>query len=178
MLVITLSPERTLPPGEDDLGRDRVGYKPTMSPGAVYDANHGTWHLGKKALEQRYALFSFEGTVIQAISIDDIERVAGTYAGREASRRSVIHGTILANGHSIHDQYVGQRSPIPPQRNPVGYFKAPEELAQTFCSCGCGGQTDAEFLTGHDQAALHDRVRQIGTVKEFIEWFNNLRKPF
>jgi hypothetical protein len=178
MIIITLGPERKLEAGEDDLGRDRVGYNPAMSPGALYDANHGTWHLGERASRERYALVAFEGTVVQAIGINSIEPVAGTYAGRETSKRSVVHGDILNDGHPVHDRYVGRPSPIPPQRNPVGYFDAPED--HTPCLCGCGEPTPAgkDFIAGHDQTALHDRVRQIGTVKEFIEWFDNLRRPF
>jgi hypothetical protein len=29
-------------------------------------------------------------------------------------------------------------------------------------------------VTGHDQRALHNRVRQIGSVAEFIDWFDNV----
>jgi hypothetical protein len=35
--------------------------------------------------------------------------------------------------------------------------------------------TGADFLTGHDQTALHDRVRQIGTVAEFLDWLDVVR---
>jgi hypothetical protein len=111
MIIITLGPERKLEAGEDDLGRDRVGYNPTMSPGALYDANHGMWHLGERASREN-ALVAFEGTVVQAIGINHIEPVAGTYAGRETSKRSVIHGDILTDGHPVHDRYVGHPSPV------------------------------------------------------------------
>jgi len=174
MIVITLGPEQMLEPGEDDLGRDRVGYSRTMSPAALYDANHGTWHLGERASRERYALIAFQGKVVQAIEIRSIEPVAGTYAGRESSRRSVIHGEVLAKGHPIHDKYVAKPSPIPPQRNPVGYYDAPED--HTPCLCGCGEATPAgkDFITGHDQTALHNRVRQIGTVRQFMDWFDSV----
>ena|SRR6266550_4255044 len=117
----------------------------------------------------------FDGTGVLAIEIDRIEPVSGTVGGRESSRRSVIHGDALTEGHPIYDTYVGKPSPIPPQRNPIGYFNAPEE--QTPCLCGCGGQTPAgkDFIPGHDQTAVHERVRQIGTVRDFIDWFDRVR---
>ncbi|MET8335224.1 hypothetical protein ABZV14_32700 [Streptosporangium canum] len=175
MIVITLGPERMIDPSEDDLGRDRIGYSETMSPMALYDAGHGAWHLGERAHRENFALLAFDGTGVLAIQIDRVEPVSGTVEGRESSRRSVIHGAILTTGHPIHDTYVGRPSPIPPQRNPVGYYDAPEEHAP--CQCGCGGQTPAgkDFITGHDQTALHDRVRQLGTVRDFIEWFDRVR---
>lgn len=144
----------------------------------MYDANHGTWHLGERASRARYALVTFEGTVVQTIAINRIEPVAGTYAGKETSKRSVIHGNVLTAGHPVYDRYAGQGSSIAPQRNPVGYYDAPED--HTACLCGCGAPTPGgkDFIPGHNQTALHDRVRQIGTVKEFIDWFDNLRKPF
>lgn len=175
MIVITLGAERVVDPREDDLGRDRVGYSATMSPMALYDASHGAWHLGERANREHFALVTFGETGVLAIDIDRIEPVSGMVGGREGSRRSVIHGDILAKGHPIYDTYVGKRSPIPPQRNPIGYFDAPEEHAP--CLCGCGGPTPAgkDFIAGHDQTALHDRVRQIGTVRDFIDWFDRVR---
>lgn len=175
MIVITLGPERMIDPHGDDLGRDRVGYSATMSPMALYDASRGAWHLGERASREHFALVTFDGTGVLAIKIDRIEPVSGATSGREGSRRSVIHGEVLTKGHPIYDTYVGKPSPIPPQRNPIGYFDALEE--QTPCQCGCGGQTPAgkAFITGHDQTALHDRVRQLGTVRDFIEWFDRVR---
>jgi hypothetical protein len=174
MIVIILGSERTVDPEQDDLGRDRVGFSKTMSPLALYDANHGCWHLGERASREHFALLTFDGTGVLAIKIDHIEPVPARAGGRESSRRSVIHGAILTEGHQIYDTYVGKSSPIPPQRNPVGYYDAPEE--QTSCRCGCGGQTLAgkDFIPGHDQTALHDRVRQIGTVRDFIDWFDRV----
>ena len=49
MLHITLSGERMIDQAGDDLGRDRVGFSPTMSPLALYDANHGCWKLGPRS---------------------------------------------------------------------------------------------------------------------------------
>lgn len=89
-----------------------------MSPDALYEANHGTWHLSDRVGQQRYALFTFEGIGVQAIEIDRVERVAETIPGKERSRRSVIRGTILQPGHPVSDAYVDQPSPVPRAATP------------------------------------------------------------
>ncbi len=44
--------------------------------------------------------------------------------------------------------------------------------------CGRGGTAmGRDFLAGHDQTALHDRVKKIGTVAEFLDWFDDLTEP-
>ncbi|WP_143175592.1 hypothetical protein [Cryptosporangium aurantiacum] len=96
-----------------------------MSEAAVYEANHGTWKLGPRAVDEQYALLTFEGTVVQAIEIDRVERVAETVPGREGSSRSVIHGKVLQPGGRVYDAYVDQPSPVPPGRNPVRYYDEP-----------------------------------------------------
>jgi hypothetical protein len=41
------------------------------------------------------------------------------------------------------------------------------------CACGCGAvAVRGDFAPGHDQRAIHDRIRKVGTVREFIEWFD------
>jgi len=103
MLHITLGEERSVDPEVDELGRDRVGFSPSMSQGALYDANHGCWKLGPRAQKERYMLVSFAGEVRQAIEIESIEPVA-------RGGRSVVHGTILREGHWVYDKYVGKSS--------------------------------------------------------------------
>jgi hypothetical protein len=44
------------------------------------------------------------------------------------------------------------------------------------CSCGCGEEIFVgEFVRGHEQTALHQRVTQIGTIPEFLRWFDAVR---
>ncbi|TSB18169.1 hypothetical protein [Streptomyces benahoarensis] len=172
MIVISLGPERRVDPGEDELGRDRVGYGPTMSPTALYDACHGTWHLGERAQRERFALMTCDGVGVLAVAIDRVEPAPGGDEGREGARRSVIHGAVLTPGHAVHDAYVGKPSPLPPQRNPVGYFDAPEERSPCLCGCGEGTPAGKDFVTGHDQTAVHDRIRQLGGVRGFLAWFD------
>lgn len=188
MIHITLSKERSLDdPSSDPLKRDRVGFKETMSPIALYDANHGTWVLGPKAWKERYALFTFGGVVRQAVEISSIEKVIHREPTDTRDDRSVIHGTILDEGHPVYDRYVGKTSPVQGVRNPVTYFDDDidyfdddiDDAASDSqpCRCGCGGGVvvNKEFLAGHDQTALHARVKQIGTVAEFLDWFDVVR---
>lgn len=174
MIHITLGPEKIKDPAEDELGRDRVGYSPTMSPLALYDAAHGCWVLGERAQRERFALFSFGGIVRQAVEIEGIEQVTDRAADDARDNRSVIHGKVLGPGDNVYDAYVDKPSPVQGVRNPVTYVSSPATAHP--CRCGCGGSvTDKDFLPGHDQTALHDRVRQIGTVADFLVWFDVVR---
>lgn len=168
MLHITLGPEAPTDPSKDDLGRSTIGFSPRMTPHELYEANHGCWKLGARAQNERYYLASFDGIVRQAVEIDRVEKSSpdGT--------RSVIHGAILRPGHPVYDKWVGKRSPVQGVRNPITYFE--DEADGRPCRCGCGGTSlGKDFLPGHDQTALHDRVRQIGTVAEFLTWFDIVR---
>ena len=174
MIHITLGPEKSVDPAKDALGRDRIGFSETMSPLALYDANHGTWVLGPRALKEQYALVTFQGIVRQAIEIEDIERVTGVEPGDRQEGRSVIQGRVLSSGHPVHDEYVDKESPVQGVRNPVTYFEAPEEGRPCLCRCGAMVQ-GRDFLPGHDQTALHARVKQIGSVADFLKWFDTVR---
>lgn len=138
-----------------------------MSELALYDANHGCWKLGPRANKEQYAIVSFGGIVRQAIDIDNIEPV-------ERGSRSVVNGSILRPGHPVYDKYVDKKSPVQGMRNPITYFD--DEVDGRPCMCGCRGSVSVrDFLPGHDQTALHDRVKQIGTVAEFLIWFDIVR---
>src|SRR5450631_1242306 len=175
MIHITLAPERAVDPNQDPLHRDRIGFSDTMSPLALYDANHGTWVLGERAQGERYALVTFQSVVRQAIEIESIDKVVEVPASDpQEGRRSVINGKILAAGHPVYDQYVGKTSPVQGVRNPVTYVEGPVD--ENPCKCGCGGTVASkDFLPGHDQTALHDRVKQTGTVAQFLIWFDIVR---
>ncbi|QTE30325.1 hypothetical protein [Pengzhenrongella sicca] len=179
MIHITLGAERHVDPTQDALHRDRVGYSDQMSQLALYDANHGTWKLGERAQGEQYTLMSYGGFVRQAIEIESIDPVVGVPAGDKQEGRSIINGRVLTAGHPVYDMYVHKTSPVQGVRNPVTYVDGPVD--QSPCRCGCGGMVAGrEFLPGHDQTALHDRVRQIGTVAQFLDWFDVVRgtRPF
>lgn len=168
MLHITLGRARSIDPATDDLGRSVVGFSARMSDQDLYEANHGCWKLGPRARGERYYLASYEGVIRQAVEIDRIERSS------PGGPRSVIHGRVLKAGHPVFDRWVGQASPVTGVRNPITYFD--DEADGGICLCGCSGATlGNDFLPGHDQKAMHDRVRQIGTVAEFIQWFDVVR---
>lgn len=163
MISITTGPARAIDPAEDELGRSIVGYSDDMTAEQLYEANHGCWVLGTKADSQQYAILTFQGIVRQAIEIESIDPTS--------SNRRVINGKILEAGHPVHDAYVGKPSPVGKVRNPITYFDAP--VARRACKCGCGADvTKGYFLPGHDQRAIHDRIAKIGSVADFIDWFD------
>ena len=77
--------------------------------------------------------------------------------------------------HPVHQAYVGQPTPDSARvRNPVTYFDS--TVGGWPCGCGCGDEIYAgEFVRGHEQTALHQRVAQIGTIPEFLRWFDAVR---
>jgi len=140
-----------------------VGYDTSMTEHELYEANRGCWVLGTRTDVEDYALISYGGVVKQALRIDDIVATSG---GRRA-----LEGEILKAGHEVYDNYVGKPSPVSRVRNPITYF-APA-VGQRLCRCGCDGTVEkGAFLPGHDQRAIHERVSKVGTVVDFIEWFD------
>lgn len=178
MIHITLGKLKKVPAELDGLGRSQVGFDPAMSPQEAYEANHGEWVMGERADKEKFALFSFDGLVRQAIEIESIEVTNIREPGDTRGDRKTLHGRILHKGHPVHDKYVGKTSPITGVRNPVTYVDD-LELEANDCGCGCGGKSGKnDFIPGHDQTAVHDRVRQVGTVREFINWFDALSGPW
>lgn len=164
MIHITLGPMRDVNPKEDQLGRDHVGWDANMDDEALFRANRGCWVLGERAEREQYALLSHNGEVRMAIEIDRLVPVAG---GRKA-----MEGRFLKPGDAVYDAYVGGEPPVESARNPITYFDSPH--GTRVCHCGCGEPVATGwFLIGHDQKALHARVAKVGTVREFIDWFDN-----
>jgi hypothetical protein len=171
MIHITLASEKPSPPN-DPLGRTRYGYSPEMTPEEIYDNTHGYYILGARADRERYALFSAPdkpgpNKVVLAVEIDRIDPVPGKPGYRQ------IMGQILTKGHPVFDTYAGKPSPVVGVRNPVSYVDTDEDLQR--CQCGCGAQVShGPFVSGHDQRALHERVAKIGTVAQFLRWFDQI----
>lgn len=166
---------------EDGLHRTHVGYREGMSGQEMYDANHGEWAIGTKRQEtEHFALFSFNGTVIQAIEVGDFELTRRFEKHDKRDNKYTMHGTILDGTHPVHQKYVGNSTPVTPGRNPVRYFSDPEfdKGAGRPCRCGCGKTTTAgDFIPGHDQRAIHERIARIGTVADFLDWMDIVRPP-
>jgi hypothetical protein len=141
MLHIRLGEHRPVDPLVDDLGRTAVGYRHGMSETEMYEANHGCWRLGPRAQDERYAIFSFDGVVRQALEISHVEPAP------KRSMRSIVHGRILSPGHHIHDQYVGRAAPESRGRNPVSYV--PDDI-------GSHDQDGRTFHVGVHGAGIGD----------------------
>jgi hypothetical protein len=91
-------------------------------------------------------------------------------------RRSIV-GRVLTDGHPVRDAYLHRRDPLDNEsRNPVGYVELPEEeqFRLRACACGCGTETKRDFAPGHDQKAIHDRIKAHfeGSTLAFIHWMD------
>lgn len=169
MLHITLGDRRPVDPKQDELGRTHVGYEPGMSDAEMYEANRGCWVLGERADEENYALFSHKGVVKMAMTIDRIEATT--------SKRRALVGRVLTAGDRVHDIYVGGPALIQKARNPITYVEDPRFDAR-LCACGCGTQISrGDWVPGHDQKALHERIARVGSVKQFVQWFDEHFQP-
>lgn len=180
MIHITVGPWKEADP-EDGLQRTHVGYRPGMSQQELFRANHGEWAIGTKRQDsEHYALFSFAGKVIQAIEIHAFERTRRFEKHESRDDKYTMNGSILGPGHPVYEKYFDEFTPteVTPGRNPVRYFKDPEFDNATGrpCRCGCGESTAAgDFIPGHDQKAIHERIARIGTVAEFLDWMDVVR---
>lgn len=146
----------------------------------MYEANHGEWAIGARGQKENYALFSFGRTVIQAVEIESLELTKAFDRSPDEKRddRYTIHGKILGPGHPVYDKYVSKETPVSIARNPVRYFQDPEFDGGSGkpCRCGCGELTmRGDFIPGHDQKAIHERIARIGTVAEFVDWMDVVR---
>ena len=135
-----------------------------MSDEECYYNNRGRWVLGERADREDFALFSArdaEGRKLFRMAIE-IERIEDARDGRRA-----MVGKILRAGHPVYDGYVGREAPA--SRNPVTYIDEQEP-----CACGCGelAAPGKDFLPGHDQRAIHERITRVGSVREFVDWFD------
>jgi hypothetical protein len=147
------------------LPRQHAGWDPTLTDDQVYEAARGWWRLNQRAEQERHAIVLAGEKVILAILIDQWE----TRGDRRA-----FSGTVLGQGDPVYDKFVGKPDPATStSRFPVLYLA--DELDRATCRCGCG-ETVArgEWLQGHDQRAIHQRIREDfnGSVSAFIDWYD------
>lgn len=167
---LKLGPVRDVAPEQDDMGRSWVGFSPTHSAQQTYEQNRGIWLLGPRAARERYATFSFDGTVRVVVEVDQVETVPAK--DPEKRSKSAVVGRVLEAGHPVHDALVGRT--VDQHRNPVTYLIDPSSGPCT-CACGCGAAVAGHraFAPGHDQRAVHERIaRQWGSTLGFIDWFD------
>lgn len=171
MLHITLTTKALANDPTDPLERTFYGWDEHASVDTNWSNNRGYWVLGARAKRESYVLFSYAGLheVVLAAEIYDIIDAPGKPG------RKIIEGTPLSDDHPVYQAYVGQPTPDSARvRNPVTYFES--TIGGWACGCGCGTEIFAgEFVRGHEQTALHQRVSQIGTIPEFLCWFDATR---
>ncbi len=151
----------------DSLGRTWVGHFPRMTQKEAYEAGRGVWKLGPRATAERFALI-VGGDKVRAVV--KIER----WYDEPDDRRSFT-GTVLDDSHPVHKATYGLPDPSgSASRNPIAYAELAEEREFRVCACGCGEQTQRDFAQGHDQRAIHNRIRQHfgGSTLAFLEWFD------
>lgn len=169
MIHITLGP-RTEEAPDDPLDRPYHGWSEGMTEEDCYRFNRGRWVLGERADTEQHAVFSARDTAgVKRIRMAmEIHGIEDTGDGRRALR-----GRVLKPGHPVYDRYVGQPALVDPARNPVSYVESPFD-EQKFCACGCDEPTSQgrAFLPGHDQRAIHERITRVGSVVEFLDWFD------
>lgn len=174
MLHITLTDMRILTEAElpCPMGRTWVGYAPGMSEQEIYEVNRGRWVLGVAADREHYVLFTVDGFVKAAVEIHRI-RASNGVDQRDPDGRRVIEGEVLTEKHPVWQHYVDKPSPVVGLRNPIKYHYDPH-FDGRVCGCGCGEAVSgaSHFIAGHDQRAIHERIARIGSVTEFLTWFD------
>ncbi|MDT0382659.1 hypothetical protein RM572_28315 [Streptomyces sp. DSM 42041] len=172
MLHITLNGTRELDPATCPMGRTFNGWHPQMSEREVYEVNRGRWVLGARSDRERYALFSSDGIVRAAVAIDSVGSSDGQTSADNDGRRALT-GRVLAAGHPVHDAYVGKPTPadVVGNRNAIGYVASEHDTG--LCACGCGETVvRRDFASGHDQRAVQTRIAKVGSVVDFLAWFD------
>jgi hypothetical protein len=104
------------------------------------------------------------------VEIEEIETIPPKDPDRSAKR--AIRGRVLDAADPTCALLIGR--PVDAHRNPVTYMDDPGRGAKT-CACGCGESVTgkSDFLPGHDQRAIHERIaRQWEDTLGFIEWFD------
>jgi hypothetical protein len=113
LLQIQLGSDRETDPSTETLGRDRVGYRPSMTEQEAWTAGRGVWVLNAdRALAQDEAqIVNLDGTVLAVAEILGITKT-------KTPGRYAIDGRL-----KLGDPRVGKPTETPHKsRNSVGYF--------------------------------------------------------
>jgi len=171
VLHIMLTEKKRSDDPDDPLDRTFYGWDPQATIEENWGNNRGYWVLGARAGRESYVLFSSNDRheVVMAARIDALIDAPGKPG------RKIIEGEPLPEDHPVYQAFVGRPTPDSARvRNPVTYFDS--TVGGWPCGCGCGEEIYAgEFVRGHEQTALHQRVAQIGAIPEFLRWFDAVR---
>ncbi|MDT0351662.1 hypothetical protein [Pseudonocardia charpentierae] len=172
MLHITLTQKKLANDPTDPLGRTFYGWDEHATTEQNWKNNRGYWVLGARAKRESYVLFSYneQHEVVMAAEIAEIIDAPGKPGKR------IIEGRPLPESHPVYQAYVGRPTPDSARvRNPVTYIDS--TVGGWLCGCGCGTEIfSGEFVRGHEQTALHQRVAKIGTIPDFLRWFDALHE--
>jgi len=96
------------------------------------------------------------------------------------SDRYSIHGAVLVEGDAVFDKYVSDDRPVGPARNPpLGSFTDEDFDHENPGRRGCAGTTmRGDFLPGHEQIAIHERISRVDSVAEFVDWMDSVRPEY
>jgi hypothetical protein len=113
MLQIKLA-DRKRARRDDPMGRDWIGYDPTVPDEDLFARNRGVWKLGPRADLESHAMFAYTGDrkIKFVAEIDALERFG--------DRRAII-GRVLDADHPLSRRWVGR--PLHGNyQNPVHYL--------------------------------------------------------
>ncbi|PPL19813.1 hypothetical protein GY24_04135 [Microterricola pindariensis] len=123
----------------------------------------------------KIATYSYNSEVAMVVKLDrkggkiEFDEFPDLEGGRT---KFALRGKVLGPGDADYDALIG--TTVDSFRNPVTYPLRPLDTPRT-CGCGCGEEVadSRDFLPGHDQRAVHERIAQEwGTTLGFIEWFD------
>jgi len=117
MIFITLSSQCEANLAYSNKKIDWVGYSFNASPQELWEHNLGVWKLGKRALDESYVAFIYNGVVRLVASISSIKPY-------EDSGRYYFEGEPLASGNFVYDKWIGKE--VKGTRNPIRYFEDTE----------------------------------------------------
>ena len=112
MLQIKVADRKSAGP-DDPMGRDWIGYDPTVSPEELFAHNRGVWKLGARANLETHVMFAYTGD-------REIKFVAEIYGFERFGDRRAVIGRVLAPDDQLSKRWIGR--PVQGSyQNPVHY---------------------------------------------------------
>jgi len=117
LIFITLSAQREAELFYPNKKIEWVGYSFNASPQELWEHNIGIWRLGKRALDESYVAFVYNGVVRLVARISSIKSY-------KDSDRYYFEGEPLVSGNFVYDKWIGKK--FNGTRNPIYYFDDPD----------------------------------------------------